>query len=39
MMTEAEALLQIAEAMDRIAGMLGLYGFMFLVFKNMGGQR
>ena len=38
-MTEAEALLKIAEAINHLADQfvqIGLLGFLFLFFKNMG---
>lgn len=44
-MTEIEALVKIAEALQAIAkaieafgGMLAVYLFLFLLFKNMGGK-
>jgi len=41
-MSEAEALVQIAEAIDSVAaslGFLAFFVFMMLLFKDMGGKR
>jgi len=35
-MTEAEALLEIAEAIRNFSLTLGTLGWVFLIFKNMG---
>lgn len=36
MVTEAEALQNIANAINHLANTLGTYLFLFLLFKNMG---